>query len=191
MDRELTYQLPYKRLSKLGRSAGRKAYRGVWLATWGWLGGMAAAYFLMLYFRGFEALAAKTGLHEGALILTWGIIFFAGLFALRKWGRGQVKTRADFDSTISFRKLSDGLRFATHEIEYLVKWSGISQILREPDGVVVSHGSLFFLIPDSTFLDEGERNALVRDVYARLGPEAKTRSLDAVKTMTGDETIEG
>ncbi len=191
MDRELTYQVPFKRLSKLGRSAGRKAYRNIWVATWSWIGGMGAAYFLALYFRGFEALANATGINEGALILTWAVVFFGGLIVLRRWGRGQVKTRADFDSVISFRKTDAGLRFATREVEYLLKWPGIAQILQEPDGVVVSHGSLFFLVPDSAFQDEAERSALVREIYAQLGPEAKARSVDAVKRMTGDQGIEG
>jgi hypothetical protein len=46
----------------------------------------------------------------------------------------------------------------------------------EHDGVAVSHGSLFFLIPDGAFADLQERNAFIRDVFGRLGAEARARS---------------
>src|SRR5262249_59843401 len=34
MQRELSYQVPFERLSRLGRSAGRKAYATLWWSIW-------------------------------------------------------------------------------------------------------------------------------------------------------------
>jgi len=74
------------------------------------------------------------------------------------------------------RKDDGGLRFATDQVEYYLKWPGISQMLMERDGVAVSHGSLFFLIPDGAFANVQERNAFVGEVFGRLGGEARGRS---------------
>jgi hypothetical protein len=87
-----------------------------------------------------------------------------------------MKSRANFDDAVRFRKDEGGLRCATSQIEYYVKWQGISQMLMGRDGVAISHGGLFFLIPDSAFADLSERNALVRGVFGRMGPAARGRS---------------
>jgi hypothetical protein len=58
-------------------------------------------------------------------------------------------------------------------------------MLMERDGVVVSHGNLFFLVPDSAFVDTQERNGFVRDVFGRLGEEARSRSESSVRPVLG------
>ena len=104
------------------------------------------------------------------------ILFVIAVWALRRHGRQVMKGRANFDDAVRFRKDEGGLRFITSQIEYYVNWQGISQMLMDRDGLAISHGGLFFLIPDSLFLDLSERNALVRDVFGRLGPAARDRS---------------
>lgn len=49
-------------------------------------------------------------------------------------------------------------------------------MLMERDGVAVSHGTLFFLIPDRAFGNVQERNAFIGQVFGRLGAEARGRS---------------
>ena len=95
----------------------------------------------------------------------------------------ETQARANFQSEIRLRQDDGGIRIATDEIEYYLKWRGISQMLMEHDGVVVSHGSLFFLIPDSAFADSEERNAFVRDVFGRLGEEARSRSEKSMRPV--------
>jgi hypothetical protein len=49
-------------------------------------------------------------------------------------------------------------------------------MLIERDGIVVSHGNLFFLIPDRAFANPAERLSFIRDVYGRLSESARTLS---------------
>jgi hypothetical protein len=108
---------------------------------------------------------------------------FLGLALVRRHKRQVLKSRADFDSTVRLREEPEGLRFVTPQIEYFIKWNGISQMMMEHDGVVISHGALFFLIPDDAFADKGERDAFIRDVFGRLGQEAVERSERFVRSV--------
>ena len=100
----------------------------------------------------------------------------AGRYALRKLRIAEVQKRAAFNETIKLTQDEGGLRFATEEVEHYLKWPGISQLLLEPDGVVVSHGNLFFLIPNQAFQSADDRVAFIRDVYDRLGERARSIS---------------
>jgi len=44
------------------------------------------------------------------------------------------------------------------------------------DGVVVSHGALFFIVPDAAFAGAGDRLAFIREVYSRLSDNARSIS---------------
>lgn len=179
LDRELTYHMPFERLVKLSRMASRRAFGSSW-----WLMGMFLAIYLVALFlvivfaRPLDAWLAEYGLPEMLPIAAIVIGFFAAFWWLRRRGLNQSKQRADYDSEVRFREDTDGLRFATPEIEYLVRWHGISQLmLLETDGMLVSHGNLFFLVPNEAFRDAAERDALARDVFARLNATAQERSL--------------
>lgn len=191
LDRELRYQMPFERLAKLGRTASRKAFSGSWWRFW---------LLIVLYFVLLAVLITLD--HNGRLeqttgIPSWAWMSFLVIFVLcgfvwvRRHGQRQMKSRVDFDGTVSLRQDQDGLRFATPQIEYYIKWGGISQMMTAHDGVVISHGSLFFLVPDHAFADRSERDAFVRDVYRRLNDAARERSetlmrplLDAATSTT-------
>ena len=98
------------------------------------------------------------------------------MFALRRLRIAEVQKRATFNETITLTQDEGGLRFATAEVEHYLKWRGISQLLLEPDGVVVSHSNLFFLIPNQAFPSSDDRVAFIRDVYDRLGERARSIS---------------
>lgn len=193
LDRELTYRMPYERLAKLSRSASRKAFSSSWWLTWLLLGSYFALLALIIVFGDvIDRLEREVGIPWWF----WFALLFAaligGLILLRRRWRRLMKGRVDFDSTVSFRQDNGGVRFATPQIEYYIKWDGISQMLTEHDGVVVSHGSLFFMIPNDAFADDRERIAFVRDVFGRLNDAARERSealvrpvLDAAASTTG------
>jgi len=177
VDRELTYQMPFERLTKLSRSMSRKAFSTSWLARWALLAAYIAALIAIIVFD--ETVMSwqdALGLPSYSAFALIVILFAMALWALRRHGRQMMKGRANFDDAVRFRKDEGGLRFATSQIEYYLKWQGISQMLMDRDGVAISHGALFFLIPDSAFADHSERNALVHEVFGRLGPEARERS---------------
>ena len=174
LGRELTYHVPFERLMKLSRTMNRKAFGRIWWATWLWMAAFIAACFLLPFVEPeFE------GGFIGFIVLI--ALFFAGLFVIRAWGRRRSKSRADYDAEVGFRQDDGGLHFGTKSIEYYLKWSGIAQVLIEPDGLVVSHGNLFFFVPNSAFASLGERDELVREIFANLGQDAKDRSVAHVR----------
>lgn len=177
MDRELTYQMPFERLVRLSRSAGRKAYATSWFGYWAVIVLFCAALALILiYDEAVQAWQSSLGLPWFTAFLLIVVVYVAALWSLRRYALRQMKGRADYDSAVRMRQDDGGLRFATDEVEYYLKWQGISQMLLEKDGPAVSHGSLFFLIPNGAFATLDERDAFVRDVFARLGDEARARS---------------
>jgi hypothetical protein len=177
VDRELTYQMPFERLTKLSRSMSRKASSTSWLVLWTLFAAYIAALIAIIVFDD-TVMSWQHALRlppYSAFVLIV-LLFVIAVWALRRHGRQLIKGRANFDDAVRFRKDEGGLRFASSQIEYYVKWQGISQMLMDRDGVAISHGGLFFLIPDSAFVDLSERNALVRDVFGRMGPAARSRS---------------
>ncbi|HRO50463.1 MAG TPA: hypothetical protein PLW75_10025 [Hyphomicrobium sp.] len=192
LDRELRYQMPFERLAKLSRQASRKAFSTSWYAVWGLLGGYFALLGAMVLFADeIGRLEREAGIPWWLWMVLLAAFLIGGLLLLKRHGQRQMKSRADFDSTVSLRQDQDGLRFATPQIEYYIKWGGISQMMTVHDGIVVSHGSLFFLVPDAAFADRGERDAFVRDIHGRLNEAARERSgafirplLDAASSTT-------
>ncbi len=186
MDRELTYQMPFDRLTKLSRSMSRKAFTASWLALWALLAAYIAALIAILVFDdAVERWQYAVGLPPYAAFGMIVLLFVIAIWALRRYGRQTMRARANFDAAVRFRKDAGGLRFATSDIEYYLKWQGISQMLMDRGGVAISHGALFFLIPDSAFVDRSERDALVRDIFARLTDKARDRSEKHVRGALG------
>ncbi len=184
MDRELTYQMPFARLRKLGRNSGRKAHPRLWGARWLVLGvGFGALILLAVFDDEVQRWQASLGLPQLTAIGAVLVFYVIAFIALRRVGARETKARADFQSDIRLRQDDGGIRIATDEIEYYLKWRGISQMFMEHDGVVVSHGNFFFLIPDSAFADSRERNAFISGVFARLGEEARSRSERSIRPV--------
>jgi hypothetical protein len=190
MQRALSYQLPFERLAKLSRTASRKGYPTVWWLTWLWIVLFLVAI-VSIAVGADNIRAVFDPLDEGPLIIMLAatLIFAVGGYLLRRLRIAAVKRRATFNETIRLTQDEGGLRFATEEVEHYLKWRGISQLLLEPDGVVVSHGNLFFLVPDHAFPSAGERVAFIRDVYSRLGERARSISNRHVSAVLGGVTF--
>jgi hypothetical protein len=155
----------------------RKAFSVSWLALWALLAAYVGALIAIIVFDdAVQRWQYALGLPSYSAFVIVVLLFVIAFLALRRYGRQLMKGRANFDAAVRFRKDEDGPRFATSDIEYYLKWQGVSQMLMDRDGVAVSHGSLFFLIPDSAFADPSERDALIRDVFGRLSARAQARS---------------
>lgn len=181
MQLELRYQMPFDRLAKLSRSAGRKAYRSVWLLSLVASAAASVMIFGSLYYEhALDAWMRGAGLPAAARsVVSWlpFAVPAAALLLLRRLQRRQMRRRAGPDmQQIRLSKDEDGLRFVTDYVDYRVKWHGITQMLMEHDGVVVSIGNLFFLVPDTAFPDSGTRLAFIQDVYGRLTEKARSIS---------------
>jgi hypothetical protein len=184
MQRELSYRLPFARLAKLSRTASRKGYPLVWWLTWLWIGVFLAVMIaISLFADDIRDAFDPLDLGPYVLLVAVALAFMAGMFALRRLRIAKVQKRATFNETIKLTQDEGGLRFATDEVEHYLKWRGISQLLLEPDGVVVSHGNLFFLIPNQAFASTDDRAAFIRDVYDRLGERARSISYRYVSVL--------
>jgi hypothetical protein len=184
MQRELSYRLPFARLAKLSRTASRKGYPLVWWLTWLWIGVFLAVMIaISLFADDIRDAFDPLDLGPYVLLVAVALAFMAGMFALRRLRIAEVQKRATFNETIKLTQDEGGLRFATDEVEHYLKWRGISQLLLEPDGVVVSHGNLFFLIPNQAFASTDDRAAFIRDVYDRLGERARSISYRYVSVL--------
>jgi len=188
MQIELAYNVPYARLAKLGRSASFKTFRASWLLFLLMLATLVGVVVgLCLYIDVWDGWLQSVGvpfpygglLAFGSLMVLW----VAGCLLLGRFSRRQVKSRSNFDAMVRLTTDDGGIRIATDAIEYYLKWQGITQMLMERDGVVVSHGILFFLIPDTAFADAGQRLAFVRDVYGRLTENARSISERYVRPL--------
>jgi hypothetical protein len=135
-----------------------------------------AVFIVVVYADTLREAVPLFGLGPELLLLAAAGILFAGARWIRKLRVAQLKRRATFNQPIRLTQDEGGLRFSTDEIEHCLKWKGISQMILEKDGVAVSHGALFFLVPDSAFASAAERLAFISDVYARLDAEAQSNS---------------
>lgn len=184
LGRELSYRVPFARLNKLGRTMGRRAYASAWWATWI----LVAAFLSMCLVMPFlEPRLEERGWPIVLDLPIMAALFIAGLLLVRARARKQIQERMDTDAEIRFRQGSDGLRISTRDIEYHIKWSGIAQVLIEPDGLVVSHGNIFFLVPNNAFNSLAERDDLIGEIFAKLDAKAKARSLPHVRHLLASD----
>lgn len=185
LGRELTYSMPLARLLTVSRVASRKVYASSWLFV-ALIFAVYVAIFslLMAYDRPIKAWLKSYGLPGGITVIPIILALILAFWWLRRRGLKQLKSRADFDSAVRFREEAEGLRFATSEIEYFVRWTGIAQLLLiENHGLIVSHGNLFFLIPNEAFQSLQERNDLALRSLAKLSDAARERSEKFVKPV--------
>jgi len=189
MQRELTYHVPFERLIKLGRSAGRKVYPTIQWLTWLWIALLIGAWaFLYAFSEEINDMADDEGIPFAAemLIIAVGLVFVVGVLLLRRYRVRLLKNRANFDQIVRLKQDDDGLHIITDDIEYYLKWRGLTQMLLERDGIVVSHGSLFFLIPDRAFAGPAERLAFIRDIYGRLSESARAISEKHLRSVLAE-----
>jgi hypothetical protein len=189
MRRELSYQVPFKRLRQVGRLVCRKAF-----PIWQLLGFLLAIYFaglfcLIAFSNTLNEWLAALGIPHGTdwLFGSLVVLTLAGIWGLCRLQANQVKTRVDFDQIVRLTQDDTGLRFATEDTEFYFKWRGISQLLLLRDGVVVSHGALFFIVPDTAFAGADDRLAFVQEVYSRLTDKARSISEKHVRAALSQQ----
>jgi len=183
LQRELSYQVPFRRLTKLCRSAARKAYRTtsvllIWVLMWLLLVALFSLVFSVASGDALSTWIKKAGGPYGVELafVSLTVLLMAGILVLRSVRMRPIRDRVDYDEVIRLTQDKDGLRFATANIEHYLKWPGISQLMVEHDGVVISHGNLFFLVPSAAFANEGERLDFIRDIFGRLSEKAQAIS---------------
>ncbi len=179
MQRELTYHVPFERLVKLSRSAGRKVYPHIRWLVW-LLIALMIPVIAFLYAFGDEIrdVAEDDGIPfatELAFLAVF-LIFIVGLRFLRRYQLRLMKDRTNFDQIVRLNQDDGGVRLSTDGVEYYLKWPGVTQMLLERDGVVLSHGNLFFLVPNTAFASPEERLSFIREIYGHLSEKARAIS---------------
>jgi hypothetical protein len=113
------------------------------------------------------------------------LVFIVGLRLLRRYQLRLMKNRFNFDQVVRLNRDDGGLRLSTDGVDYYLKWQGVTQMLLERDGVVLSHGNLFFLVPDTAFASPDERLSFIREIYGRLSENARAISEKHIQPLLG------
>jgi hypothetical protein len=188
MQRELTYHVPFERLVKLSRSAGRKVYPHTRWLVW-LLVALLIPVVAFLYAFGDEIrdVAEDEGIPFATELLFFAVflVFIVGLRLLRRYQLRLMKDRTNFDQIVRLNQDDGGLRLTTDAVEYYLKWQGVTQMLLERDGVVLSHGNLFFLVPNTAFASPDERLSFIRDIYGHLSEKARAISEKQIQPVLG------
>ena len=188
MQRELTYHVPFERLVQLSRSAGRKIYPRTRWMVWVMIA-VVISIFAFLYAFGDEIrdVAEDDGIPfatELAFIAVF-LAFIVGLRLLRRYQLRLMKNRYNFDQVVRLNRDDGGVRLSTDGVEYYLKWQGVTQMLLERDGVVLSHANLFFLVPDTAFASPEERLSFIREIYGHLSEKARAISEKHIQPALG------
>jgi hypothetical protein len=188
MQRELIYHVPFERLVKLSRSAGYKMNPHIRWLRW-LLIALVIAAMAFLYTFGDEIsdVAGDEGIPFATELaaITVFLVFALGLWLLRRYQMRLMKDRVNFDQIVRLNQDDGGVRLSTDGVEYYLKWPGVTQMLLERDGVVLSHANLFFLVPNSAFASPEERLSFIREVYGHLSEKARAISQKHVQPALG------
>jgi len=179
MQRELSYQIPFERMIKLSRSTRRKAYPAVRWLTWLLVALLIPVVaFLVAFGDELRDITEDEGIPFGTELafLIVGLIFVAGLWLVRRYQIRLMKGRGNATEFVRLKPDDSGLHLISDDIEHYLKWHGVHQMLLERDGIVLSHGTMVFLVPDKAFASAAERLSFIRDVYGRLTESARAIS---------------
>jgi hypothetical protein len=188
MQRELTYHVPFERLVKLSRSAGRKVYPNIRWIVWVMIAiVIAVCAFLYTFGDEIRDVAEDDGVPFATELAFIGVfvVFIVGLRLLRRYQLRLMKDRFNFDQIVRLNQDDGGVRLSTDGVEYYLKWQGLTQMLLERDGVVLSHGNLFFLVPNTAFASPEERLSFIREIYGHLSEKARAISEKHVQPALG------
>jgi hypothetical protein len=188
MQRELTYHVPFERLVKLSRTAGYKMNPHVRWLRW-LLVAVVICIFAFLYGYGDEIsdVAGDEGIPFATELsaITVFLVFAGALWLLRRYQVRLMKNRTNFDQIVRLNQDDGGVRLSTDGVEYYLKWQGVTQMLLERDGVVLSHANLFFLVPNTAFASPEERLAFIREIYGHLSEKARAISEKHIRPALG------
>jgi hypothetical protein len=176
MTNGFTYQFPIKARLALSLRLRAKAFpEVVWAACLVVVTAMVSGFFTELHADELARMAGFPGRTEVPLLVLL-LFVAAGVLAVRALNARRIFERVDAGEAIRFSMDEGGLRFATDSLDSYVKWKGIAQLLPDREGWAISHGGTFFLVPAGAFADAADQRAFAREVYRRLGEEARARS---------------
>ncbi len=126
-----------------------------------------------------------------ALIVLGGVFGWAtGLSLAQKRHRAKflagIRARGAPESIVAHYAVeASGLQVSTPRISYLVAWDAILEIVPSPDAWLVQVDLTTLLLAKRAFADEAQERAFLEKVLARIRPEARERSVEAVAFTEG------
>lgn len=110
-------------------------------------------------------------------------------FEQRRAGRAYLKRLAAIGSPLerpgTYEVTPEALVLTTERMVLAPRWHAIDTLERGADGWVLSADQLHFLIPFAAFPEEDAQRPLLAAITARMTPEARARSREAVEFAEG------
>ena len=157
---------------------------GVALAAAIWLSGTVAFYLVQML--PFEWMF-RVGVYLPTLVLAvFGVLaiaFVAGAYDRanrRKQLRDFARLGIPLENEATYSILSEGLRLATARITIQPIWEAVDTVEKVSDGWVIAAEQLTMFVPAESFPDALAERAFIAALAARLTPEARERSPQAV-----------
>lgn len=110
------------------------------------------------------------------------IAFWIALHTLMRRMRSEQSRRVGHIVDWKVSAEADGLRFASRNLEHMLRWPGVHQVLAEREGLIIVHGNSSYFIPREAFLDDDNRKAFFNLLATSIPAEARARSGQALKS---------
>lgn len=172
-----------------------KSHGGFFKRIWGYAAFFIALIWLPSYFfpdaeiAFYERVARSFGLScetvSFVVHLLLMAIFTLGLGAIVHQMRAAQSRRVGHTVNWKISADSDGLLYASRNLDYILRWAGIYQVLAEPEGIVIVHGNSYFFVPNEAFDSAAERQAFIHLLAENMPADAVARSGDALELQDG------
>lgn len=181
----LSFSLPHSLQQRMRLRGTRKSHASIFWGLWAIPAIFLAVMFIPTFYPEpvialYERIASTLGVSCDTVssIVSLLILAIYGM-AMFTWVRAvhasqSRRTEEDSDWTVSLTE--DGLRYASQNLEYLLRWPGFHQVFAEREGLILVHGNSYFFVPNEAFENAQDLQAFVRLLAARVPPEARARS---------------
>lgn len=182
----VSFPLSHAEQIRMQRRGLGKSHGGLFKRIWG----IAALFMIIVWVPNFffpeqeialyERLARTFGVScdsvAAAVALLILVAFVAVLLAIVRRMRTSQSLRVGDKVDWTMSAEENGLRYASRNLEYLLRWPGFHQVFAEREGLILVHGNSYFFVPGEAFQNMQEREAFVRMLASRVPVEARVRS---------------
>ena len=182
----MTFPLSHARQMRMHRRGLGKSHGGFFKRLWG----IAALVVIIVWLPNlffpdrlvavYEHLARSFGVTcdtvSGVVSLSIMVTFMFGLFAIVHQMRASQSRRVGHAVNWTVTAEDDGLRYASRNLDYVLRWPGFHQVFAEREGYILVHGNSYFFVPNEAFPTLEDRRVFVRLLAASMPNDALSRS---------------
>lgn len=184
--KDISFPLSHAQQVRMHRRGLGKSHGGFFKRLWGF----AALVLIIVWIPGFffpdhqialyERLARKFGVScdtvAAAISLSILAVFLAVLLAIVRQMRNAQSRRVGEKVDWTITAEEGGLRYASRNLDYVLRWPGFHQVFAEREGFILVHGNSYFFVPHEAFPTPEDRRVFFRLLAASLPAEALARS---------------